>query len=423
MEKENESAGGVAAAVFCRGDDRAQFAAAAARLGRACAAVEEGGLAEAEKWLAENAAPGLIVVDVSNEPFPVPALADLAAMAGPGCRIAAVGRTDDVGLYRSLLSAGIFEYLVSPVTDGQIAELFERADGDRWLGLPEAGSVRVGQTVAVTGVAGGVGVSTTAALLGKWIADQAKFQTLLVDFDRRKGDLALMLGLKADNGLSGILSAAQIDYRLIARTVLAEDADAVGKSAKSASKRLSLLAQRPGPETPVDPQLLLELGGALCELFSVSIWDIPSHRPSGSVEILTNADVCVILTDLTVSHARAAKILLAELGSPKPGQRRYIVANACRAAGNGRKNERPVLTKEAFEEFLGAKIDFELPYAGRALEESLVEGAVSAAKAPAFGAAVEALACGLLGRPAPAASRKGLAAALDRLKTLGRRKA
>ena len=113
----------------------------------------------------------------------------------------------------------------------------------------------------------------------KWVemkADEAPASAISA---KRPGDrtaAALLLGLKADNGLAGILSAAEIDYRLIARTVLAD----------GEKKRLSLLAQRPGPETPVDPQLLLQLGGALCELFSVSIWDIPSHRPAGSAEIL-----------------------------------------------------------------------------------------------------------------------------------------
>ena len=407
MEKDQETAGaqGLTAAVFCRGADLAQFSAAFIRLGRLCAAAVEGGLKEAAKWLESNETPGLLVVDVSAEPFPVPALADLAAVAGPGCRIAAVGRENGVDFYRSLLAAGLFDYLVSPVSDGRIAELLDRADHDRWLGLPDGSSVRVGQTVAVTGVAGGVGTSTVAALLGHWIAEEAKFQTLLVDFDRRKGDLALLLGLKADNGLSGILSAAEIDYRLIARTVLADDE---GAQAKSGANRLSLLAQRPGPETPVDPDLLLQLGGALCELFSVSLWDIPSHRPSGSVEILSNADVCVILCDYTVSNARAAKILLTELGEPQPGQRRFIVANASRSAGRG-KGEKPALTREEFEQFLGVKVDFELPYAGRVLDASLLEGALSADKAPEFKAALARLACGLIGRPLPAAAKKGLA--------------
>lgn len=318
-------------------------------------------------------------------------------MAGPGCRIVAVGAEENVELYRSLLSAGAFDYLVSPVADALVVELLNRADSDRWLGMPDASSVRVGQTIAVTGVAGGAGTSTVAALLGRWIAEVAKYPTLLVDFDRRKGDLALLLGLKADNGLAGILSAAEIDYRLIARTVLAD----------GEKKRLSLLAQRPGPETPVDPQLLLQLGGALCELFSVSIWDIPSHRPAGSAEILKNADVCVILIDYTVSNARAAKILLAELGAPQPGQRRFLVANHCRAGAG--KRSKPVLTREEFENFLGVKVDFELPNAGTVLDASLLQGALTSQAAPAFARSIEALACGLLGRAGAHSTAPGFA--------------
>lgn len=389
MDKENEnnaSVEGITTAVFCREGDLKQFTDVFARLGRSCTAAQKGGIDEAQAWLTQHDAPGLLIVDISASPFPVPALADLAALAGPGCRIVAVGAEENVELYRSLLSAGAFDYLVSPVADALVVELLNRADSDRWLGMPDASSVRVGQTIAVTGAAGGAGTSTVAALLGRWIAEAAKYPTLLVDFDRRKGDLALLLGLKADNGLAGILSAAEIDYRLIARTVLAD----------GEKKRLSLLAQRPGPETPVDPQLLLQLGGALCELFSVSIWDIPSHRPAGSAEILKNADVCVILIDYTVSNARAAKILLAELGAPQPGQRRFLVANHCRAGAG--KRSKPVLTREEFENFLGVKVDFELPNAGTVLDASLLQGALTSQAAPAFARSIEGLACGLLGR-------------------------
>lgn len=219
MDKENEnnaSVEGITTAVFCREGDLKQFTDVFARLGRSCTAAQKGGIDEAQAWLTQHDAPGLLIVDISASPFPVPALADLAALAGPGCRIVAVGAEENVELYRSLLSAGAFDYLVSPVADALVVELLNRADSDRWLGMPDASSVRVGQTIAVTGAAGGAGTSTVAALLGRWIAEAAKYPTLLVDFDRRKGDLALLLGLKADNGLAGILSAAEIDYRLIA---------------------------------------------------------------------------------------------------------------------------------------------------------------------------------------------------------------
>lgn len=211
MDKENEnnaSVEGITTAVFCREGDLKQFTDVFARLGRSCTAAQKGGIDEAQAWLTQHDAPGLLIVDISASPFPVPALADLAALAGPGCRIVAVGAEENVELYRSLLSAGAFDYLVSPVADALVVELLNRADSDRWLGMPDASSVRVGQTIAVTGAAGGAGTSTVAALLGRWIAEAAKYPTLLVDFDRRKGDLALLLGLKADNGLAGILSAA-----------------------------------------------------------------------------------------------------------------------------------------------------------------------------------------------------------------------
>ena len=339
MDKENEnnaSVEGITTAVFCREGDLKQFTDVFARLGRSCTAAQKGGIDEAQAWLTQHDAPGLLIVDISASPFPVPALADLAALAGPGCRIVAVGAEENVELYRSLLSAGAFDYLVSPVADALVVELLNRADSD-------------------------------------------------------------LLGLKADNGLAGILSAAEIDYRLIARTVLAD----------GEKKRLSLLAQRPGPETPVDPQLLLQLGGALCELFSVSIWDIPSHRPAGSAEILKNADVCVILIDYTVSNARAAKILLAELGAPQPGQRRFLVANHCRAGAG--KRSKPVLTREEFENFLGVKVDFELPNAGTVLDASLLQGALTSQAAPAFARSIEGLACGLLGRAGAHSTTPGFA--------------
>ena len=94
MDKENEnnaSVEGITTAVFCREGDLKQFTDVFARLGRSCTAAQKGGIDEAQAWLTQHDAPGLLIVDISASPFPVPALADLAALAGPGCRIVAVG--------------------------------------------------------------------------------------------------------------------------------------------------------------------------------------------------------------------------------------------------------------------------------------------------------------------------------------------
>ena len=115
----------------------------------------------------------------------------------------------------------------------------------------------------------------------------------------------------------------------------------------------------------------------------------------------------MILIDYTVSNARAAKILLAELGAPQPGQRRFLVANACRAGAG--KRSKPVLTREEFENFLGVKVDFELPNAGTVLDASLLHGALTSQAAPAFARSIEALACGLLGRAGAHSAAPGFA--------------
>lgn len=84
MDKENEnnaSVEGITTAVFCREGDLKQFTDVFARLGRSCTAAQKGGMDEAQAWLTQHDAPGLLIVDISASPFPVPALADLAALA------------------------------------------------------------------------------------------------------------------------------------------------------------------------------------------------------------------------------------------------------------------------------------------------------------------------------------------------------
>ena len=381
------------AAVFCDARHLAVFDSAARTSGRALSVLQEGGVAEARLWCGAHAVPPVVFVDVSGERFPASALSELARVTGPGCRLVALGEEKDLDLYKTLLSAGVFDYLAKPFTASDVIEVLGRADRGEWLGLPEAGSMRIGQTIAVTGAAGGVGASTLTALLGHYYADELRMQTVLVDFDRRKGDLALMLGLKADNGLAGILSASEIDFRLIERTLLS---DAAGKE----KQRLQLLAQRPGPEALADPAALLQLGGSLCELFSLSLWDIPSSRPTGAVEILKNADIVVIVADYTVAQARDTKLLLSELGGAPEGQRRFLVINRSREQGKA------VISRDQFESFLGMKVACELPFAGTALDESLLHGALAAGKAPDFEAEVKLLADRLIGRTTTAKVEK-----------------
>lgn len=384
-------------AVFAAQADLAVIGEQLARLQRPAVALQAGGPAAAAAWCAAHALPGVLLVDIAGEPHPIAALLELAALTGPACRIVALGDRQDVDLYRQLLQAGIFDYLIKPPRLDLLADTLARADDDAPLG--QGGTARAGRSAAIVGVAGGVGVSTLTASLGLWLAHSRQTPTVLVDFDRRKGDLPLLLGLEADAGLASLLSAPDIDPRLLERTLLAAG-QVQAPSQAQPSARLQLLAQRPGLETPFDPERALEIGGALCQWFSLSLWDLPSHRPAGADEVLAHADIRVVLTELTVQGARNTHRLLAELGEGGANQRLVLVASEARQAQGA------ALTPAQFEEFVGRALDQHLPHAGQALAASLLKGPLAPQAAPAYAQAVAQLGARILGLPSavPAAN-------------------
>lgn len=384
-------------AVFALPADLAVIGDQLARLQRPACALQAGGPEAAAAWCATHDLPSVLLVDIGGHAHPIAALLELAALTGPACRIVALGDQQDVDLYRQLLQAGIFDYLIKPPRLDLLTDTLARADEDAPLG--QGGNARAGRSAAIVGAGGGLGVSTLTASLGLWLAHTRQTPTALVDFDRRKGDLPLLLGLEADAGLASLLAAPEVDPRLLQRTLLA-----VGQAQEHATPRLQLLAQRPGPETAFDPERALEIGGALCQWYSLSLWDLPSHRPVGADEVLAHSDVRIVLTELSVQGARNTHRLLAELaelGHGGASQRLLLVASHARHA------QRAALELAQFEDFVGRGVDQQLPYAGPALAASLLQGPLSMRAAPVYAQAVAQLGARVLGLPSAAAIKEG----------------
>ncbi|RMX06849.1 hypothetical protein D8I35_10180 [Corticibacter populi] len=364
------------------------------RLRRPVDASHVGGPAQASTWSATQPCPALLLVDIDGVQNPLTALLELATQCGPGTRLIALGSRQDIDFYRQLLSAGIFDYLLKPLRLDVLADTLARADDDVPLG--QSGAARVGRTAAFVGTAGGLGCSTLVAALGQWLAGTRQLPTALVDYDRRNGDLPLLLGLEADAGLASVLEAPAIDARLLQRTLQAVQADA------NAAARLHLLAQRPGTESPVPADRTLEIGGALGQLFSLSLWDVPAHRPAGSDAVLAHAEIRVVITELSVQGARNTHRLLSEIGDESQGQSLLLLSSSAHQAGL------PVLEVAQFEDFVDRAIDLHLPHAGNALAASLLQGPLNADAAPAYATAVARLGQQLLGLPQPDEQPAGL---------------
>lgn len=339
-----------------------QFGDRLSRLGYSSNRAFLGGVDIAEAWVKEHAIPSLMFVDIDNEIAPLVSIAALSELCGPTCKIVAFGSEQSIDLYRALLFKGVFDYLLKPIPLDMISAVIQRAEKGK---VDEA---TTGRTIAVTGTSGGVGASIVSLGLAQSLSKKRHMMTALVDFDRKNGSLGIMLGYNGDAGLGSALSAENIDARLISRSI--------GK----VDTRLSLIAQLPDfhVEELDDSYPVLVLGSSLCRMFNQVVWDLPSAKPFGSMDVLAHAQTRIIVTDFTVTDARNTLRLLNEIGDESSGQRILLVRNSSRHMDND------AIPQKAFEEFIGRKIDMFLPYVGSGLSSSLLQGKLALETFPDF---------------------------------------
>ncbi|MEH0834045.1 hypothetical protein [Pectobacterium cacticida] len=334
------------------------------RLNHPDAPVMPGGIAAAKQWCELNVPPHILLVDLEGVAWPLPELEALLNVCGPATQVITLGKTQDVGLYRALLQLGVTDYLVKPFTLDLLAVTLAKCEGQQ--SGPEY--ARMGRTVAVVGASGGSGASTVAMGLSRLLSGERHLPVALVDFDRRNGDQLLLQGQDEDAGLAAVLETQDLDARLLQRAMLRVDT------------RLHLLAQKPtlGELAPVEVDSVLNLGGSLCRMFNQVIWDLPNSYPTGALDVLTYADLRIIVTELTLQDARNIRRVLHEIGDESEGQRLLLVHNQSRFTGA------PPLAREQFEHLAGRKIDVTLPHAGQGMAQSLALGALNFSASPAF---------------------------------------
>lgn len=356
------------------------------RLKRDSVTVMPGGLAVAQQWCELNLPPRILLADLDDEHWPLPMLTALLALCGPTTQVIVTGSSQDVSLYRALLQLGVTEYLVKPYTLDLLAATLAKCGGQ--LMGPEY--ARMGRTVAIAGAGGGCGVSTLAMGLSQLLSQERHLPVALVDYDRRNGCQLLLSGQTEDAGLAAVLASQELDARLLQRAMLKVNA------------RLHLLAQKPelGAPSPVEVDTVLNLGGSLCRMFNQVVWDLPSYFPAGALEVLTYADLRILVTELTLQDARNLRRILHEIGDESEGQRLLLVHNQSRFSGQ------PPLDRAQFEHIVGRAIDVTLPYADRALAQSLSLGAMNVAGAPGFQQGLRQLADLVSGVPPKPAKKR-----------------
>jgi pilus assembly protein CpaE len=337
--------------VACIADEVTREAAsrAAAGLGWSDAKVRSGGSASAAYEIDRKRPPQLMLVDLTDATDPAAAVAELIEVCGPQTRILAIGAVNDVGLFRTLMSLGVADYLVKPVSSELLSEAFSRAmrtETDRPDEGPHSKQVNV-----FIGARGGVGTTTLAAATAWLMRNDYRRRVTLVDLDLHFGNLALSLDLEPGRGLREALEHPERTDNLLLASAMVKE-----------SENLSILAA----EEPLEDQLQFSRDAArtlvdvLNQDYDCLIFDVPRSLDPMSRGIIGLADNVIIVTDLSLAALRDTLRLVDLAKSLCSGGNRLLVANHVGAAHRGE------IGRSEFERGIGGQLDMAIPFDAKA---------------------------------------------------------
>jgi pilus assembly protein CpaE len=308
------------------------------------AAIRQGTVKDAVKYLGEHRSPKLLVVDLSDSELPLSDINSLADVCEPGVTVVAFGQRNDCGLFRDLLQHGVADYLVKPIT----SPLLQKAilDASEQSGMVKS-SHKLGKLVAVTGTRGGVGSTMVATSVAWLIAHERRRRVALVDLDLQFGTVALSLDLEPSHGLREALeNPNRIDGLFMDRVLVQH------------SERLFVLSAEESP----DETLLLDYGAVdllMTELrnkFHYVVVDLPRAASACTQHIMQSATDLVLVTDLSLAGMRDTMRITGTLPTTNASCNTLLVVNR---AGEHKQGEMP---RAEFEKGVGRKLDLVLPF-------------------------------------------------------------
>ncbi|VWX46963.1 pilus assembly protein CpaE [Novosphingobium sp. 9U] len=371
----------------------------------------KGGLRSAVQSLSIAASPNILMVDLSESGDPLNDINALAEVCEPGTVVLAVGQVNDVRLYRDLISSGIHDYLLKPLSPAAVRDAL--AEAQTAFANPKSvdtGAEKRHVSTAVVGTRGGVGASTIATSLAWLFSAEDKLSTALLDLDIHFGTGALSLDLEPGRGLTdAIENPSRIDGLFIERAMI------------RANDNLALLSA----EAPIHTPLLTD-GGAFLQLeeefrsaFDMTVIDLPRSMLVNFPMLLADVNVVVLATEMTLASARDSIRLLSWLKSNAPHAQVIVAANKVQAAFSE-------ITKADFEASIERKLSLSIPYDIKASSNAAKLGQtfVHANRASKAGAAMRELAQLVVGASEEsdkAAPKKALLSKFDFKTMLGKK--
>jgi pilus assembly protein CpaE len=307
----------------------------------------KGGLRNAVQSLSISASPNILMVDLSESGDPLNDINGLAEVCEPGTVVIAVGQVNDVRLYRDLLASGIHDYLLKPLSPGQVRDALVNAQAV--FASPKSHDASVAKrhiSTAVIGTRGGVGASTLATSLAWLFSADDKMATALLDLDVHFGTGALALDLEPGRGLTDAIdNPGRIDGLFIERAMI------------RANDHLAILSAEAPMNSPLmtDGAAFVQLEEEFRQAFEMTVIDLPRNMLINFPHLLTDVNVVLLVVEMTLASARDAIRILSWLKTNASHVQPIVIANKVQGGV-------AEISKADFEASIERKIGFSIPY-------------------------------------------------------------
>jgi pilus assembly protein CpaE len=307
----------------------------------------KGGLRNAVQSLSIAASPAILMVDLSESGDPLNDINALAEVCEPGTVVIAIGQVNDVRLYRDLLASGIHDYLLKPLSAGQVRDALTNAQ--TVFSAPknsDASTVKKHVSTAVVGTRGGVGASTLATSLAWLFSADHKLPTALLDLDVHFGTGALALDLEPGRGLTDAIdNPSRIDGLFIERAMI------------RANDNLAILSAEAPINSPLmtDGSAFVQLEEEFRQAFEMTVIDLPRNMLINFPHLLADVNVVLLATEMTLASARDAIRLMSWLKTNAPHAQVLVAANKVQNGG-------AEISRADFEASIERKINFSIPF-------------------------------------------------------------
>ncbi len=293
--------------------------------------------------LSVAASPNILLIDLSGSDEPMDDVNALAEVCEPGTMVIAMGKLNDVHLYRDLIASGVQDYLVKPISAEHLRGAIAHAQAVLHAPiLPQNENEQQHSSAAVIGTRGGVGASLIATSLAWYFSAESGRNTALLDLDVHFGTGALTMDLEPGRGLTDAIdNPGRIDGLFIERAMI------------KANEQLSILSAEAALNAPLanDGAAFFQLQEEFQQVFEMTVTDVPRAMMIDYPQLMRDIDVAVLVVELTLASARDTIRILSWLKSNAPDTRIILAANKVQAA-------HLEITKSDFEASIERKIDY-----------------------------------------------------------------